>query len=313
MEVLHSAEYIRKVGGAFTKGAKVRASNVNGRYLKVTEDIYLNAHTATANDEKPLRITALSARFVLEKLVQRLQALQSRAATDEELLRCHSAEHIERVDNGFEALLASVDPGGVGRNATGVYVVRDADIYFNRHTATAARFAAGCCTVAVETVVAGLVQSALAVVRPPGHHAICDRAMGFCYHNNTVVAALAALAAGLVRVVIVDWDVHHGNGIEQMLYDRPEVLLISLHRQQMFEGDSKGAFYPFTTGFADKCGTGAGRGFNINLPWTSADRNDVDYYRARPPLPLFSFRRCLRRAAGRPCRMLRSLPLSPSH
>jgi histone deacetylase 6 len=290
MEVLHSAEYIRKVGGAFTKGAKVRARNVNGRYLKVTEDIYLNAHTATANDEKPLRITALSARFVLEKLVQRLQALQSRAATDEELLRCHSAEHIERVDNGFEALLASVDPGGVGRNATGVYVVRDADIYFNRHTATAARFAAGCCTVAVETVVAGLVQSALAVVRPPGHHAVCDRAMGFCYHNNTVVAALAALAAGLVRVVIVEWDVHHGNGIQDALYDRDDVLVISLHRRRAVKGVGPGCFYPWTTGHANEVGAGKGKGRNVNIPWPSGMVNDADYLvralaRCRAALP----------------------------
>ena len=76
----------------------------------------------------------------------------------------------------------------------------------------------------------GAVQRAFAVVRPPGHHAECARAMGFCFYNNVAVAALAARRSGAECVLVLDWDVHHGNGIEEILYERPDIMYISLHR-----------------------------------------------------------------------------------
>ena len=181
--------------------------------------------------ERPLRVAALFQQLHAEGLLPRTHPLAPRRATDAELLRCHSAEHIAAVDGTFESAFEAARPERRGENANGPYVQVDGDIFYNAHTATAARFAAGCCVEAALAVASGAVASALAVVRPPGHHAECDRAMGFCFYNSTAVAALAALAApGVARVVVLDWDIHHGNGIQNMLYERDDALYISIHR-----------------------------------------------------------------------------------
>ena len=147
------------------------------------------------------------------------------------------------------------------------------DTFYNANTERAARFAAGCVTECALRVARGQLASAAAVVRPPGHHAECARAMGFCYYNNTAVAARAAIEAGLAkRVLIVDWDVHHGNGIQNILYERDDVMYVSLHRYG--EG-----FYP-GTGAAGEMGKGQGAGFTLNVPWTKKGLRDVDYMAA---------------------------------
>jgi acetoin utilization deacetylase AcuC-like enzyme len=110
---------------------------------------------------------------------------------------------------------------------------------------------------------------AFALVRPPGHHAERQRAMGFCLFNNIAIAAAAMRADGLDRVAIVDIDVHHGNGTQAAFYDDPSVLFISSHQFPYYPG----------TGAADEIGTGAGRGFTANLPMT-AGATDADYERA---------------------------------
>jgi acetoin utilization deacetylase AcuC-like enzyme len=107
---------------------------------------------------------------------------------------------------------------------------------------------------------------ALALVRPPGHHAETDRAMGFCLHNNVAVAAAAALAAGLRRIAIVDYDVHHGNGTQHSFYRDPRVLFVSAHQYPFYPG----------TGAAGETGEGDGRGFTVNVPLESGC-TDGDY------------------------------------
>lgn len=121
-----------------------------------------------------------------------------------------------------------------------------------------ARLAAGGAMAAVDAVLSALVSSAYALVRPPGHHALADKGMGFCVFNNVVVAARHAQASyGIERVLIVDWDVHHGNGTQAAFYGDPGVLFISLHQD---------ALYPQGSGPADDSGVGAGEGYNVNIP-----------------------------------------------
>jgi acetoin utilization deacetylase AcuC-like enzyme len=126
--------------------------------------------------------------------------------------------------------------------------------------------AAGAAIDAVERVMSGSHNAAVAMVRPPGHHAERDRAMGFCLYNNIAIAAAALRADGLARVAIVDIDVHHGNGTQEVFYEDPNVLFISSHQYPYYTG----------TGAANDIGTGAGAGFTINLP-VEAGGTDADY------------------------------------
>jgi acetoin utilization deacetylase AcuC-like enzyme len=132
-----------------------------------------------------------------------------------------------------------------------------------------ARLAAGAVLTGVEHVLGdGPGAHALALVRPPGHHAERDRAMGFCLFNNVAVAAANARASGLSRVAVVDYDVHHGNGTQAAFYDDPSVLYLSSHQHPYYPG----------TGTADQTGSGAGTGFTVNFP-IEAGATDADYER----------------------------------
>jgi acetoin utilization deacetylase AcuC-like enzyme len=133
----------------------------------------------------------------------------------------------------------------------------------------AAWLAAGAALQAVEAVVDGSANNAFALVRPPGHHAEPDRAMGFCFINNVAAAAARGLELGCRRVLIVDWDVHHGNGTQRIFEARSDVLAFSVHQWPMYPG----------TGAARQVGVGAGRGFTVNLPLPAGQR-DGDYVRA---------------------------------
>jgi acetoin utilization deacetylase AcuC-like enzyme len=187
------------------------------------------------------------------------EVLEPRAATRDEIHRVHAIGYVDR--------LAA---------AAGHPTVLDMDTYMSPGSWDAAVLAAGAALTALERVLepaaapAGpadrLLRAALALVRPPGHHALRDRAMGFCLLNNAAIMAAAALSRGLARVAIVDYDVHHGNGTQWSFYDDPRVLFVSLHQ------------YPFfpQTGSAGECGVRAGEGFTVNVPM-SAGGTDADY------------------------------------
>jgi len=163
-------------------------------------------------------------------------------ASENDLLRFHSPEHIARV----RALSAS-GGGETGEGAPagpGSYEI--------------ALLAAGGAMAAVDAVVAGPVRHVFVNVRPPGHHAVRDRGMGYCLFNNVALAALHARHHhGLGRVLIVDWDVHHGNGTQAAFWTDPDVLFISLHQDGL---------YPEQSGGLDEIGEGAGAGFTVNVP-----------------------------------------------
>jgi acetoin utilization deacetylase AcuC-like enzyme len=142
-------------------------------------------------------------------------------------------------------------------------------MYATASTPAAARLAAGCVVEAVERVLSGDVATAFALVRPPGHHASCAAAGGFCWLNNTALGARAALAAGARRVAIVDWDVHHGGGTQDAFLDDARVLYASLHRHGPGVAPGSGA--------AHEAGVGAGEGFTLNVPFPDSALQHADY------------------------------------
>ncbi len=168
-------------------------------------------------------------------------ALEPRPATDEVLELVHPARHVAHI----EAVAAS------GGGEAGIYAGT------NYHSALAARLAAGACVEAVEAVWKGLYQRAYCFVRPPGHHAEPTRAMALCLYNNLAIAARHAQRLGAQRVLILDWDVHHGNGIQQVFYEEPDVLYISIHQEGLF---------PPLSGQMHEMGKGAGQGGTVNVP-----------------------------------------------
>lgn len=148
------------------------------------------------------------------------------------------------------------------------------DTFANSSSPLAARLSCGGLLEVTSAVVHGKATSGVAVIRPPGHHAEPDRVMGFCLYNNVGVAAQVARTQwGVNRVLIVDWDVHHGNGTQEMFYSDPSVLYFSTHRYD------SGRFYP-GTGSAREVGTGAGAGYNINVPWPCGNMGDAEYFAA---------------------------------
>jgi acetoin utilization deacetylase AcuC-like enzyme len=173
-------------------------------------------------------------------LAPRLTALEPIPATDKQITAIHTQEHFQRVQQVA---------------ARGGYL--DPDTYTNAYSFDAARLAAGAVGRAVDAVMTGEVNNAFALVRPPGHHATKNRAMGFCLFNNIAIGAQHALDAHrLERVLIADYDVHHGNGTQDAFYHSPQVLYFSTHQYPHYPG----------SGHWSETGEGAGAGFTANAP-----------------------------------------------
>ncbi|CAG9163422.1 histone deacetylase family protein [Cupriavidus pampae] len=173
--------------------------------------------------ECPERLQAIEDHLISHAVDGLLDHREAPAATEEQIERVHRPAYVSE--------LTSISP------AAGYYQI-DPDTSMNRHTLTAARHAAGAAVAATDAVIAGELENAFCCVRPPGHHAEPDRAMGFCFYNNVAIAARHALAAhGLERVAIIDFDVHHGNGTEAAFRDDPRVLMCSFFQHP---------FYPYS-------------------------------------------------------------------
>ncbi|KAK6456859.1 histone deacetylase HDA1 [Scheffersomyces xylosifermentans] len=188
-----------------------------------------------------------------------------REATAEEILEVHSESHLKFIQSTEtmtrERLLEETEKGD--------------SIYVNNDSYLSAKLSCGGSIEACKAVVEGRVKNSLAIVRPPGHHAEPDTPGGFCLFSNVAVAAkniLKSYPESVRKIVIVDWDIHHGNGTQKSFYDDPRVLYISLHCYD------NGRFYPGTKyGNSDQVGENQGEGFNINIPWRSQGMHDGDY------------------------------------
>src|SRR6202171_1221363 len=218
----------------------------------VSDRRYLKHFAGRAHPERPQRIEVM---IEMAESLSRpdLKFLTPRAATTDEIARCHGADYIHEVER-----TASMDRFDF-----------DLDTHSSRDSYQTALLAAGGVLTAVEAVMDGAANNAFAIVRPPGHHALPTRAMGFCLFNNVAIAARYLIRRrGLKRVLVVDWDVHHGNGIQDIFYDSPEVLYFSTHQFP---------FYPGTGGL-DEIGVGAGAGYTVNAPMP-ATFGDDEYLR----------------------------------
>eukprot|EP00850_Spirogloea_muscicola_P014760 SM000108S14204 [mRNA] locus=s108:96728:100853:- [translate_table: standard] len=198
---------------------------------------------------------------------RRCVRVPAREASDDELLLVHTPAHVSQ--------MREVSSPSLGRRARAALAGRYNSIYFNEGSSNAALLAAGSVVELAEQVARGQLRAGAAVVRPPGHHAEEDVAMGFCLYNNVAVAAkhlVEKKELGITKVLVVDWDVHHGNGIQHMFYDDPRILYFSVHRHD------GGTFYPGgSDGDFHMVGEGKGVGFNINVPWSSGGFGDLDY------------------------------------
>jgi acetoin utilization deacetylase AcuC-like enzyme len=180
-------------------------------------------------------------------LTARMEPIPARPATEDELAVYHTREYIQGVRAHTE--------GGPMNGAWGEIEI---DTPLSPGSFDAALYAAGGSMNGVQAIMQGEVRNAYALLRPPGHHAMSNRAMGFCIFNNAVVAAhYARKAFGLERVMIVDWDVHHGNGTQDAFYADPRVLFVSLHQHN---------WYPKLSGELEQSGRGAGAGYTVNIP-----------------------------------------------
>eukprot|EP01018_Ginkgo_biloba_P014008 Gb_00466 [translate_table: standard] len=217
--------------------------------------------------EKPDRIRVIWNKLQSSGVLQRCVMVNAKEASDEQLARVHSRRHIE--------LIRGISTSKTDKNRDKL-AAKFNSIYFNQGSSEAAYLAAGSVLEISEKVALGEVNAGVAVVRPPGHHAESDKPMGFCLFNNIAIAAQYLVHErpdlGIQKVLIVDWDVHHGNGTQNMFWSDPQVLYFSVHRYD------SGTFYPGgDDGFYNKIGEGPGAGYNINVPWEQGKCGDADY------------------------------------
>jgi len=202
---------------------------------------FLKHNAGLPHPERPERLTAILDRCREDGLLARCLRLDFEPATDDEQSLVHTRRHITSLTKSGGQQL-------------------DPDTFCGIDTPEIARLAAGAAVAATRSVMAGESSNAFCALRPPGHHAPADRAMGFCFFNNVAVAAASVVESNpQAKVLILDWDVHHGNGTQAIFYESEKVLYSSVHQYPFYPG----------TGAASEDGRGPGKGFTINKPVTA--------------------------------------------
>ncbi|MCL2726031.1 MAG: histone deacetylase [Polyangiaceae bacterium] len=209
--------------------------------LLLSDPRFFRHRSSGYHPERPERLDAARAAIDRARRTRGLtfSRVEPRPATEEELLRVHDPQFL----NWLNTLRG--EQGHI-----------DADTYVGPDSIAVAELGAGGTIDMIDAMLTGPITCGVALVRPPGHHARPNHAMGFCLLNNVAIATAHAKAKGLSRVAIVDWDVHHGNGTQDVFYTNPGVLVVSAHQFPFYPG----------TGAAEEVGEGDGRGFTINVP-----------------------------------------------
>jgi acetoin utilization deacetylase AcuC-like enzyme len=208
--------------------------------LLYSDPLFLK-HDTGRHPETADRLRSITAQIEKSGLVKRCTPGTYEPLTEDVVAKIHDAKQIVQVKQ--------LSLHGGGRV--------DADTAVSRDSFAVGLAAAGACVAAVEAVMKGKDKTALCLVRPPGHHATPNRSMGFCLFNNIALAAQHARKVHqLTRLLIIDWDVHHGNGTQDIFYEDPEVFFYSIHRFPFYPG----------TGDSDETGAGKGAGYTLNVP-----------------------------------------------
>jgi acetoin utilization deacetylase AcuC-like enzyme len=207
----------------------------------VYDDIFLSHDPGARHPECPARLIAVKRAVVTSGLWERLRRVAPYPAGLKWIQTVHVHEHLKRIEEACKNAPADLD----------------LDTSVSRDSFEVALYAAGGVMAAVDSVMDGEAVNAFCAVRPPGHHATPEKAMGFCLFNNVAIAArYIQLKYGIERIMIVDWDAHHGNGTQDIFYKDPSVLYFSAHQYPYYPGG----------GASGETGEGAGAGFNLNAP-----------------------------------------------
>lgn len=211
---------------------------------------YMEHDMGAFHVENPKRIDAIY-RMLENEITFSLFEIEPRPATEEEIHMVHSPSYVNLIKETSGKERVSLDP----------------DTSTSARSYEVALLAAGGLLKAVDLVMEGKIQNGFALVRPPGHHAEAARAMGFCLFNNVAIAAEYLIKKyGTKRILIVDWDLHHGNGTQNSFYDREDILYFSTHQFPHYPG----------TGYWNETGQGKGEGFTVNVPLRPG-KGDADY------------------------------------
>lgn len=216
------------------------------KLVLVRDDKFQDHITPEMHPESPKRLAAIDDALKTSQLINQLKETQPRLASDDDLVRVHKESYLEQLIGASNEAQQSAK-----------LVALDADTCMSANSLATAKLAAGAGLVAIDSIQKSAFTSSFIAVRPPGHHASAETAMGFCLFNNIAVAArYAQQTLGMKRILIIDWDVHHGNGTQALFYKDPSVLFISMHQ------------YPFwpNTGWFTEDGADEGKGYTINIP-----------------------------------------------
>ena len=221
----------------------------------IEHPLFLKHNPGSGHPESPLRLSAIRDHLEKSGFITRITVKQSVSASMENLLRLHSKKYIETVLSHRNEEYCVLDTG---------------DTVLSYHSVDAALLAAGAAELAVRLIFEEQFDKVFAAVRPPGHHAEAEKAMGFCVFNNIALAAVYAKAVyNISKVLIVDFDVHHGNGTQNSFYQSSDIFYLSLHRYPFYPG----------SGGKDERGSGKGEGYTLNLPLNSGS-SDNDFIAA---------------------------------
>jgi len=217
----------------------------------ISEDEIFKTHlTGRGHPESPSRFKIAKDALKLRGLLSPTNRVAPRLATSAELMLCHTQDYIQTVQ---ENMLACVKCG----REDGSFTLSTGDVQICSASDQVARYAVGAVLGSIDAIMLGQALNAFCLVRPPGHHACSDKGMGFCIYNNVSIGARYLIQKyGIERVLIVDWDVHHGNGTQEIFYQDPSVFYFSTHNKHIYPG----------TGFSNERGAGLGLGYTLNFP-----------------------------------------------